>query len=80
MDMSCYKCGNPADRLCPACGRFFCSEHGQNVAEYDNRVFCKGCLVSEQRMMRFFLWFCLPILVLSFAGLIIAYFFPYEPT
>jgi hypothetical protein len=72
--MNCYKCGNSAEQRCPSCGRHFCPEHGQKVAAYDNRVFCKDCLASGRRMTAVLFWVCLPILFLAFAGMIAFYF------
>jgi hypothetical protein len=71
MDPSCYQCGNPADQRCPSCGQFVCMDHFQSVADYDSRVFCKDCLLSGQRATRFLLWFCLPILLITSAILVI---------
>jgi hypothetical protein len=71
MDTSCYQCGKPTDQRCPSCGRFVCMDHFQSVANDDIRVFCKDCLLSGQRVTRFLLWFCLPILLIASVVLVV---------
>jgi hypothetical protein len=64
MNIRCYQCGDPAYERCPSCGHFFCVDHCQRIAGYDERVFCRQCLLSGQRMTKLLWSFCLPILVL----------------
>jgi LysM repeat protein len=36
---TCHYCNRPAEEECPACGRFYCGEHGEDV--------CIRCLAPE---------------------------------
>jgi hypothetical protein len=48
----CYECGEPADRACSRCGRFFCPAHGGIMAlGLGGPVisFCADCSIRQER-------------------------------